>query len=501
MGTAASKIDERLCRPTGLYDTSNVNLPKLRRDIKRGTLAACLPGKDAAEAGGGGGEECPICFLQYPTLNRSLCCKQSICTECYIMVSRRYAIDKTQRQIACPFCKASPYKVVYKGKLTEQERAAAVKELQKVAEAKRQAAREERRRGEERAREIAARRASGEEIDIDLSEYGITIPGGPAGPAAGASMSYPPPGHAVEPYPGTPGYGSAARSPVPDYVLANSLQYWDHIPQHIMEAGASPEQDPFLEFEVDLDTLLVHHAILASLQNTPEASAEVGDAEGSANADGGEGEGEAAGDIHAAAEAPRIDAAEMDRRLQAAMEAGDREHFGAGDASPQPAAAQPREDEAAEGVGAQEEEEQEEAAAEAAAEAATEAAAEAAPGPAAGPSRPGPAEAPPSEALPAELFGGAPEPPSPETEAELLAAEGVAEEEGAEEPAPPQPSDAAEGAGTSAPAPTPAAPASAPVEPPPVADQEYVAEADLDLQRRQNAADAALQAALRETAS
>ena len=489
MGTAASKIDERLCRPTGLYDTSNVNLPKLRRDIKRGTLAACLPGKDAAEAGGGAGEECPICFLQYPTLNRSLCCKQSICTECYIMVSRRYAIDKTQRQIACPFCKASPYKVVYKGKLTEQERAAAVKELQKVAEAKRQAAREERRRGEERAREIAARRASGEEIDIDLSEYGITIPGGPAGPAAGASMSYPPPGHAAEPYPGTPGtpgYGSAARSPVPDYVLANSLQYRDHIPQHIMEAGASPEHDPFLEFEVDLDTLLVHHAILASLQNTPEASAEVGDAEGPADADGGEG----AGDGHAAAEAPRIDAAEMDRRLQAAMEAGDREHFDAGDPSPQPAAAQPGEEAPAEGSGAREEAEREAAAA--------EAAAEAAPGPAAGPSRPEAAEAPPSEALPAELFGGAPEPPSPEAEAEPPAAEGVPEEE--EELPPPQPSDAAEGAGPSAPAPTPAAPAPAPAEPP-VVEQEYVADADLDLQRRQNAADAALQRALQETPS
>lgn len=32
-------------------------------------------------------EECPICFLAYPALNRSRCCDKEICTECYLRVS------------------------------------------------------------------------------------------------------------------------------------------------------------------------------------------------------------------------------------------------------------------------------------------------------------------------------------------------------------------------------------------------------------------------------
>lgn len=34
-------------------------------------------------------EECPICMLRYPALNRSTCCRQGICTECFLQVKPR----------------------------------------------------------------------------------------------------------------------------------------------------------------------------------------------------------------------------------------------------------------------------------------------------------------------------------------------------------------------------------------------------------------------------
>ncbi len=32
-------------------------------------------------------EECPICFLYYPALNRAKCCSKGVCTECFLQVS------------------------------------------------------------------------------------------------------------------------------------------------------------------------------------------------------------------------------------------------------------------------------------------------------------------------------------------------------------------------------------------------------------------------------
>ena len=49
---------------------------------------ACRGGKHEIERGGfwSQAEECPICFLFYPALNRSACCNKGICTECYLQV-------------------------------------------------------------------------------------------------------------------------------------------------------------------------------------------------------------------------------------------------------------------------------------------------------------------------------------------------------------------------------------------------------------------------------
>ena len=43
-------------------------------------------------------EECPICFLYFPTINASKCCSQSICTSCYLQVRPQ------EGQTECPFC-------------------------------------------------------------------------------------------------------------------------------------------------------------------------------------------------------------------------------------------------------------------------------------------------------------------------------------------------------------------------------------------------------------
>jgi hypothetical protein len=47
-----------------------------------------VPDSASTLAQGAPGEECPICFLRYPSLNRCVCCSSDICTECYVQVTR-----------------------------------------------------------------------------------------------------------------------------------------------------------------------------------------------------------------------------------------------------------------------------------------------------------------------------------------------------------------------------------------------------------------------------
>ena len=91
-------MDPALTRPRGLYDTRDVDLRKLKRLILAGKLAPCYAAEEARDpdedpASGADDsesrpelEECPICFLGYPCLNRSKCCASSICTECFLQV-------------------------------------------------------------------------------------------------------------------------------------------------------------------------------------------------------------------------------------------------------------------------------------------------------------------------------------------------------------------------------------------------------------------------------
>ncbi|XP_074311205.1 E3 ubiquitin-protein ligase DA2L [Silene latifolia] len=123
-------VDDKYTRPQGLYQIKDVDYKKLRKLILESKLAPCYPGGDDCDCGLL--EECPICFLYYPTLNRSRCCMKSICTECFLQMKNPNSIRPTQ----CPFCKTSNYAVEYKGVKSKEEKGQEQIEEQKVIEAK-----------------------------------------------------------------------------------------------------------------------------------------------------------------------------------------------------------------------------------------------------------------------------------------------------------------------------------------------------------------------------
>lgn len=122
-------VDERFTRPQGLYQHRDVDHRRLRRLILDSKLAPCFPG---AEDPAVDLDECPICFLFYPSLNRSKCCTKGICTECFLQIKSPHSARPTQ----CPFCKTSSYAVEYRGARTVEEKGIEQAEEQKVIEAK-----------------------------------------------------------------------------------------------------------------------------------------------------------------------------------------------------------------------------------------------------------------------------------------------------------------------------------------------------------------------------
>ncbi|CAD6337644.1 unnamed protein product [Miscanthus lutarioriparius] len=121
-------VDERYTRPQGLYPHPDIDLRKLRRLILEAKLAPCHPGADDARADL---DECPICFLFYPSLNRSKCCAKGICTECFLQMKSPTSCRPTQ----CPYCKTLNYAVEYRGVKTKEEKGIEQLEEQRVIEA------------------------------------------------------------------------------------------------------------------------------------------------------------------------------------------------------------------------------------------------------------------------------------------------------------------------------------------------------------------------------
>lgn len=122
-------VDEKYTRPQGLYVHRDVDVKKLRKLILESKLAPCYPGDEECCCDH---EECPICFLYYPSLNRSRCCMKGICTECFLQMKN----PNTTRPTQCPFCKTANYAVEYRGVKTKEEKGMEQIEEQLVIEAK-----------------------------------------------------------------------------------------------------------------------------------------------------------------------------------------------------------------------------------------------------------------------------------------------------------------------------------------------------------------------------
>ncbi|KAL2245549.1 uncharacterized protein LOC105165514 [Sesamum indicum] len=129
LGRRRQVVDEKYTKPQGLYQHKDVDQKKLRKLILDSKLAPCYPGDDDC---GCDLEECPICFLYYPSLNRSRCCMKGICTECFLQMKTPNSTRPTQ----CPFCKTSNYAVEYRGVKTKEEKGLEQLEEQRVIEAK-----------------------------------------------------------------------------------------------------------------------------------------------------------------------------------------------------------------------------------------------------------------------------------------------------------------------------------------------------------------------------
>ncbi|KAJ4788933.1 Protein SIP5 [Rhynchospora pubera] len=128
IGRRRQVVDERYTRPQGLYEHRDIDHKKLRKLILESKLAPCYPGDDECSVDL---EECPICFLYYPSLNRSKCCMKGICTECFLQMKPPNSTRPTQ----CPFCKTPNYAVEYRGVKSKEEKSMEQVEEQRVIEA------------------------------------------------------------------------------------------------------------------------------------------------------------------------------------------------------------------------------------------------------------------------------------------------------------------------------------------------------------------------------
>ncbi|KAL2496603.1 RING/U-box superfamily protein [Forsythia ovata] len=129
LGMKRQLVDDKYTKPQGLYQLKYVDQKKLRKLILDSKLAPCYPGDDEC---GCDLEECPICFLYYPSLNWSRCCTKGICTECFLQMRT----PSSTRPSQCPFCKTLNYAVEYRGVRTKEEKSLEQIEEQRVIEAK-----------------------------------------------------------------------------------------------------------------------------------------------------------------------------------------------------------------------------------------------------------------------------------------------------------------------------------------------------------------------------
>nr|CCA16084.1 conserved hypothetical protein [Albugo laibachii Nc14] len=111
MGNAKSNMSTsnliKYTRPTGLYASCPWDTKSVRRLIMEEKLAPRIPGKEDDDCVYT--EECPICLLYYPkALNVSTCCKQPVCSECFLQ------LNPPKKRVCCPFCNHDGFTVHFR---------------------------------------------------------------------------------------------------------------------------------------------------------------------------------------------------------------------------------------------------------------------------------------------------------------------------------------------------------------------------------------------------
>lgn len=238
LGRRRQVVDEKYTRPQGLYNHKDVDHKKLRKLILESKLAPCYPGDEECTCDH---EECPICFLYYPSLNRSRCCMKSICTECFLQMK----VPNSTRPTQCPFCKTANYAVEYRGVKTKEEKGLEQIEEQRVIEAKIRMRQKEVQAEEERMlkrQEVSYSSGNMAPVEVDYSSVAV-------------------------PY---------SRSPVESDEIVASL---DSSPSPTIRAAAPPTLPPpppppplrtnrDNDFDLDLEEIMVIEAIWLSIQES-----------------------------------------------------------------------------------------------------------------------------------------------------------------------------------------------------------------------------------------
>ncbi|GLU14681.1 hypothetical protein SLE2022_312360 [Rubroshorea leprosula] len=226
LGRRRQVVDERYTRPQGLYFHKDVDIKKLRKLILESKLAPCYPGDEECHCDL---EECPICFLYYPSLNRSRCCMKGICTECFLQMKNPNSTHPTQ----CPFCKTASYAVEYRGIKTKEERGMDQIEEQRVIEAKIRMRQQELQDEEERMHR---------RLELSSSRIPVAL--------------------------GEVQYSSAAAQ-----CSGGPVEYEEEVSSHNSRAASmirqpsSPRVNRDDEFDLDLEDIMVMEAIWLSIQD------------------------------------------------------------------------------------------------------------------------------------------------------------------------------------------------------------------------------------------
>merc|ERR1711991_985663 len=110
-------FESKHCTLTGLYPSCKWDQKVIKKLICDKRMSPIFKGTETKE--NEEDEECPVCFLFYPKgLNRTKCCKHSLCTECFLQVREPGGGNGSQ----CPFCNEDRLSIIYSGPLSKDER-------------------------------------------------------------------------------------------------------------------------------------------------------------------------------------------------------------------------------------------------------------------------------------------------------------------------------------------------------------------------------------------